>query len=442
MHGWTAIRNRSARQAPPAPRRPRTRNDRRTLRTARTRRRDRRRGPAGLTAARVLAPRLGGDVLVLDREETAGGIPRHSDHVGYGIRDLHRMMSGPAYARRLASAAADAGAAIRTRATVTGWADGRCLEVTTPQGRLRIDARAVVLATGARERPRPARLIPGDRPAGVYTTGHLQNLVHLHHGKVGSRAVVVGGELVSWSALVTLREASCATVLMTTPYPSPESYAAFNIPGRVLLGFPVATRTRVTRIRPRPAAGGRDRGPGHRTAAHRRVRHPHAHRGLDSRPRARPRGGLDLDPRTKGPLVDTALRTSQPGVFAAGNLVHAVDTADVAALDGQHVADQVLAWLDDDRPPSAAVRIEAGAPFRWVAPGLVRPGDPAPPRHRLLLWTDELVRVPRVTIRQDGRTLSSRVLSWPASPGRMFRVPWSLMRNIDPHGGPVRVGLA
>ncbi|MDX6432173.1 MAG: hypothetical protein QOE54_4539, partial [Streptosporangiaceae bacterium] len=80
--------------------------------------------------------------------------------------------------------------------------------------------------------------------------------------------------------------------------------------------------------------------------------------------------------------------------------------------------------------------------FRWVAPGLVRPGDPAPPRHRLLLWTDELVRVPRVTIRQDGRTLSSRVLSWPASPGRMFRVPWSLMRNIDPHGGPVRVGLA
>jgi flavin-dependent dehydrogenase len=136
-------------------------------------------------------------VLVLDREETAGGIPRHSDHVGYGIRDLHRMMSGPAYARRLASAAANAGAAIRTRATVTGWADGRCLEVTTPQGRLRIDARAVVLATGARERPRPARLIPGDRPAGVYTTGHLQNLVHLHHGKVGSGAVVVGGELVS-----------------------------------------------------------------------------------------------------------------------------------------------------------------------------------------------------------------------------------------------------
>jgi hypothetical protein len=65
-------------------------------------------GPAGLTAARVLAPRLGGDVLVLDREETAGGIARHSDHLGYGLRDL-RMMNLPAYARRLASAA------VRTR---------------------------------------------------------------------------------------------------------------------------------------------------------------------------------------------------------------------------------------------------------------------------------------------------------------------------------------
>ena len=66
-----------------------------------------------------------------------------------------------------------------------------------------------MLATGARERPRPARLIPGDRRAGVYTTGQLQNLVHLQHGEVGTRAVVVGAELVSWSAVLTLRQAGC-----------------------------------------------------------------------------------------------------------------------------------------------------------------------------------------------------------------------------------------
>ena len=95
------------------------------------------------------------------------------------------------------------------------------------------------MATGARERPRPARLIPGERPSGVYTTGHLQNIVHLHHGKVGKRAVVVGAELVSWSAVMTLRHAGCSTVAMTTEYPSPESYAAFNVPGKAVFRVPV-----------------------------------------------------------------------------------------------------------------------------------------------------------------------------------------------------------
>jgi len=205
-------------------------------------------GPAGLTAAAHLAGRVQGEVLVLDREQQAGGIPRHSDHIGYGTRDMRRFITGPAYAQRLVRAAETAGAAIRTQAMVTGWDAGGNAEVTCPQGRLRVQAKAVVLATGARERPRTARLIPGDRPAGVYTTGQLQNLVHLHHGVPGHRAVVVGGELVSWSAVLTLREAGARTVLMTTQYPSPESYAAFNIGGRAALRVPVATRTRVVRV--------------------------------------------------------------------------------------------------------------------------------------------------------------------------------------------------
>ena len=206
-------------------------------------------GPAGLTAAATLAPRLDGEVLVLDREGAAGGIPRHSDHLGYGIRDLKTFISGPAYARRLAGNAVKAGARVQTQTMVTGWAGPRTVEVTSPDGRHRITARAgIVLATGARERPRPARLIPGDRPAGVYTTGQLQNLVHLHHRTPGSRAVIIGAELVSWSAAVTLRGAHCRAVLMITTHHRPESYAAFAIPGRLALSLPVATRARITKI--------------------------------------------------------------------------------------------------------------------------------------------------------------------------------------------------
>jgi thioredoxin reductase len=399
-------------------------------------------GPAGLTAAARLAGHYHREVLVVDREDQAGGIPRHSDHTGYGLRDLGRFLRGPAYARRLVTTAQRAGATIRPGAMVTGWdADGGAL-VTSPQGRLAVRAEAVVLATGARERPRAARLIPGDRPAGVYTTGQLQNLVHLHHRAPGRRAVVVGGEPVSWSAVLTLREAGVRTVLMTTQYRSPESYAAFNLPGQLGLRVPVATRTRVAAITGRTrveAVEIENLDDGARRSV-----------GCDAvvftgdwipdHELAR-LAGVELDPGTRGPLVDTALRTSRPGVFAAGNLVHPADTADVAALDGRHAADQVAAWLAGQRPDPHQVRIRASQPLRWAAPGLLRPGDPAPARRRLLLWTDELVRVPAVTVTQGGQTVTRQRLPWPASPGRVFRVPWSVLSRVDPHGGDVTIGV-
>ena len=124
-------------------------------------------------------------VLVLERESAAGGIPRHSDHLGYGMRDMKTFITGPAYARRLVEKAIAARVDDPHRRHGHRWVGERSLDVTSPQGLQRIDARAVILATGARERPRPARMIPGDRSSGVYTTGYLQNLVHVQHRDVG-----------------------------------------------------------------------------------------------------------------------------------------------------------------------------------------------------------------------------------------------------------------
>lgn len=152
--------------------------------------------------------------------------------------------------------------------------------------------------------------------------------------------------------------------------------------------------------------------------------------------------GLDIDRGTLGPVVDTALRTSRDGVFAIGNLLHPVDTADIAALDGRHVAAQVRRYLDGRPAAGDGVRIEAGAPLRWVSPGLLRPGDPAPARHRLLLWTDKLVRIPKVVAHQDGRLVGRKTLPWPASPGRVFRVPSSILDGADRNGGTVTLSLA
>lgn len=399
-------------------------------------------GPAGLTAAAQLALRVDGTVLVLERETELGGIPRHSDHLGYGIRDVHRFESGPSYARRLATRARESGAVLESQAMVTGWAGDRELLVTSPSGPRMVKAQAVILATGARERPRSARLIPGDRPDGVYTTGQLQSLVHVHDLTVGKRALVVGAELVSWSAVMTLRSAGCATVAMTTTFGHSEAYAAFRFAGRAIFRVPVLARSKVVRI------------DGHERVKSVVVEH------LDSggcqvvecdtvittgdwipdHELAR-LAGIALDEGTRGPLVDSGLRTSTPGVFAAGNLLHPVDTADGAALDGKHVAGSVLTWLRAGGQESqAGARIIVKAPLRWVAPQLAVPDQPAP-RKQLLLWTDEYRRFPKLRATQRGRVLHQVRLAWPAAPGRVLRAPWSLVTDADPQMGDITVEL-
>jgi len=399
-------------------------------------------GPAGLSAARELKAQGAETVIVLERESSAGGIPRHSDHTGYGLRDLKRVMTGPSYARTLVERAESAGVSIRTGAMVTGWNGPMSAEVTSAQGREVITPDAIILATGARERPRAARRIPGDRPNGVMTTGQLQNLVHLKHQAVGTRAVVVGAELVSWSAVITLREAGCATVAMTTVFDQPESYAALAIPGRLALRVPIARRTRVIRVIGRERVEGveiEQIGTGRRrviacdTVIFTGDWIPDYELAQSN--------GLVMDPGSRGPLVDTALRTSRDGIFAAGNLLHPVDTADVASLDGVHAAHQVMRWLAGEQAPETAARIMADAPFTWVSPGLVRTGDVAPARDRVLLWSTEYRALPKVVVRQGTRVLARRTLPWPVSPGRVFRLPWSM---IEPARGSeeIRISLA
>ena len=140
---------------------------------------------------------------------------------------MRRALSGPAYARRWVELAREAGAELLEETMVTGWGQGGLaagaesltgssrgsaagasgpgmLELTCPRGRSTLDPAAVVLATGCRERPRSARLVPGSRPAGVMTTGMLQQLVYLRGLPAGRRALVVGAEHVSFSAILTL----------------------------------------------------------------------------------------------------------------------------------------------------------------------------------------------------------------------------------------------
>ncbi len=216
-------------------------------------------GPAGLAAAVELRRRGLGEVVVIEREGEPGGIPRHAQHQGFGLRDLRRVLSGPAYARRYAelARAAGVGAADRDDGHRLGFAARRALELslTGPAGRSTLPAAAVVLATGCRERPRSARLVPGARPAGVMTTGMLQQLVYLQGLPAGRRALVVGAEHVSFSAILTLAHGGARTVGAQHRAAAPPVAGRLRARGAAALPH-AALDLHARECDPRPRAGG------------------------------------------------------------------------------------------------------------------------------------------------------------------------------------------
>ena len=411
-------------------------------------------GPAGLTAAAELR-RLGVPrVLVADREAAPGGIPRHSFHTGYGLRDLRRALSGPAYARTLADAALRSGAELRTGCTVTelrAGGDALSAVLTSASGIEEVRPAAVLLATGCRERPRAARLVPGDRPAGVLTTGELQQRVYLGGERLEGRALVVGAEHVSFSAVVTLAHAGARVVALVTEHERQQSYAAFRLGTALRWRVPVWTSTVVTRV---TGAGGRLASVEVADVAGADGEHARTvpcdwlvftGDWIPDHVLARS-SGLALDPGTRGPAIDTSLATSAPGVFAAGNLIHAAETADVAALSGRHAARQIGSFLAGRgaagraSPAAARIPVVAEAPLRWISPNAIAVGEVIPPLGRFVLRSAECRPPARLEARQDGRLLA-RSRPRRLIPGRPVYLRASWLATVDPGGGPVRVGV-
>ncbi|WP_051804653.1 FAD-dependent oxidoreductase [Streptomyces griseus] len=388
-------------------------------------------GPAGLAAAARLAAAGAGRVEVLEREPEAGGAARLCAHPGFGADRRGRPLDGPGYAGRAVRAAVRAGAAVRTGVSVTGWAGPLVLETTAPGGLEAVRARAVVLATGARERARPARLLPGSRVRGVLTAGELQRTVALfgpRPERIGRRAVVAGDGPEAGHAVRLLRRAGVAVVAVVGEGPRTAVRGG---------GVPVLVETAVTEVTGRGRLAGvavRDRDGRTRTV------------GCDTlvltgdwvpeHALARA-GGLPLAPGGRGPLVDGTLRTAVPGVFAAGGLLHGGEPAARAAAEGRAVAAAVLAHLDGGAPRAAeGLPVETSGPLRWVHPGLLGPA-PAP----LLLRAERTLVRPLLTVRQDGRVLRRGRPAGVLPAWRSLRLDARWTRGADPGGGPVVVDV-
>ena len=301
-------------------------------------------GPAGLAAAIELKKSGVKSVRVIERERVAGGVPRHSFHPGYGLRDFKRFLSGPRYAQKYVDAAVKAGVQISTLSTATEWVNDSQVRVTSPAGIETITARSIILATGARERARAARAVPGKRPAGIYTTGSLQQSTYLEDLEIGTRAVVVGAEHVSFSAVMTLKHAGVKTVAMLTYKNKHESVGRVRVALGIWYRFKLITKTEIVEV-----------------LGDKRVTGVRIRRGavesviacdtivftgnwIPDNELVR-RGGFAIDSIYKSPVVNATAQISGTSIYAIGNLVLPIKAADQCAVDAKTVAKKVAASL-------------------------------------------------------------------------------------------------
>lgn len=340
-------------------------------------------GPAGLAAAIAAYEKGCTDVLVLERDVQLGGILNQCIHNGFGLHTFKEELTGPEYAARYVERARELGIACELGTMVVDVSADRVVTAVSPErGVFSIQAGAVILAMGCRERPRGALGIPGFRPAGIYSAGTAQRLVNIEGQMPGREVVILGsGDIgLIMARRMTLEGAHVACVAELMPYSGGlkrnivQCLDDFGIP--LLLSH---TISRIEGKRRVEAVWVSEVGADLKPIAGTEVRYPCdtllLSVGLLPENELSRAAGVELSPVTRGPVVDESLQTSVPGVFACGNVLHVHDLVDYvsqeAALAGVCAARFVAQGTQDSGAGVKEVPLVAKGGVRYTVPARV-----------------------------------------------------------------------
>ena len=315
-------------------------------------------GPAGMAAA-LAAQKAGAQVAIVEREQHLGGILRQCIHPGFGLSHFKQELTGPEYAQRFIDQVRATDIALFLDSMVIGidsseGAGATAVHTVTlmsPAGMLQLTGRAVVLAMGCRERTRSEIKIPGSRPAGVFTAGLAQRYINIENLKPGSRAVILGsGDIgLIMARRCTLEGISVEGVYELMPYANGLRRNVKNCLND--FGIPLHLSTTVTRVI------GHDRVEAVEVSQvdERLAPIPGTERivpcdtlllsvGLIPENELSVAAGVELDPRTRGAVVDQSLQTGVPGIFACGNVLHVHDLADNVTTESERAGAAAAAY--------------------------------------------------------------------------------------------------
>lgn len=348
-------------------------------------------GPAGMAAA-LAAHKAGARVAIVERERHMGGILRQCIHPGFGLSHFKQELTGPEYAQRFIDQVREADIALFLDSMVIGIDGGsgaadagnaaiHTVMLMSATGMLQLTGRAVVLAMGCRERTRSEIKIPGSRPAGVFTAGLAQRYINIENLKPGSRAVILGsGDIgLIMARRCTLEGISVEGVYELMPYANGLRRNVKNCLDD--FGIPLHLSTTVTRVI------------GHDRVEAVEVSQVDEHLapipgtervvpcdtlllsvGLIPENELSVAAGVELDPRTRGAVVDQSLQTGVPGIFACGNVLHVHDLADNVTSESERAGAAAAAWAlggSTGVTPSCELTVSPAGIAGYALPGRI-----------------------------------------------------------------------
>ncbi|MEN6593719.1 MAG: FAD-dependent oxidoreductase [Clostridiaceae bacterium] len=397
-------------------------------------------GPAGLAAAGKAAQLGCKRILLLERNSEPGGILNQCIHDGFGLERFGVSLTGPEYIERFLPVLSQPAVTLTTSAMVLKITPERAVQFADREGLHVVQAGAVILATGCRERTRGAIGVAGTRPAGVFTAGVVQRLVNMENIAVGKRAVILGsGDIgLIMARRLTLEGMEIACVLEKLPYCS----GLLRNVRQCLIDYsiPLYLSTTVIEIL----------GDHHLEAvvaaevdASGTVL-PETKRtipcdtlilsvGLIPENELAKACGVKMDPVTGGALVDGRLMTNIPGVFSCGNGLHVHDIVDMVSEEAELAAQNAVTFIRNVSQDQPQIPVCAGNGVRYVLPRSLPQNAPG----RLALRVQNPGTDQTVLVTQGKKTLLAKKMRL-LSPAEMIRLS---LPAIHANAGELRISL-
>ena len=333
-------------------------------------------GSAGLAAACKCKEDGIENVVVLERDKELGGILNQCIHNGFGLHTFNEELSGPAYAERFIDKAKELNVECKLNTMVTHISKDKVVEYVNPEeGYVKVQAKAIVLAMGCRERTRGAISIPGYRPVGVYNAGTAQRYLNMDGYLVGKRVFILGsGDIgLIMARRMTLEGAKVLGVAEIMPYSNglarnmKQCLEDFDIP--LYLSHTITNiegKERVSGVTISEVDSNRNVIPG--TEKHFDVDTLLLSVGLIPENSLTEEAGIEMNPITKGAMVNESYETSIPGIFACGNVLHVHDLVDFVSTEGSKAGESAARYIRDELKAFNGFNCKAKQNVSYVMP--------------------------------------------------------------------------